>query len=267
MSRRKIGSPVFSLFSFQDIITSVTGIMILITLVMAVELIQRTEQAPQQQTAELVRELEHQINETRDTVEELRSQMQQQQTDVTPDAFLDTSILQAKLQRVQDRRQRGIEDSNSLAQRKQKTDSRLARLRQEQTSRKDEITTLAKLQEELAKKNEKLKKLSRGNRVIYNPAQGTSRTPWLVELSGTKIVSARMGIRAAPQEFTDISAFQGWVSQLVPSSNYCMVVIRPSAADSYEDTLKMLDGLAIQYGYDAIDEKVIVIDAQDGAGI
>ena len=267
MARRKIGSPVFSLFSFQDIITSVTGIMILVTLVMAVELVQRTEQAPQQQTAELVKELEHQINETRDAVEELRAQMQQQQKDVTPDAFLDISTLQVKFRRVQDHRQRGSQDSKDLAQRRQKTDSQLARIRREQISRKDEIATLAKLQEELSKKKEQLKKLSRGNRVVYNPAQGTSRTPWLVELSGTKIVVARMGISAAPQEFSDIPAFQGWVSQLVPSSNYCMVVIRPTAVDSYGDILKMLDGRAIQYGYDAIDEKVIVIDSRDGAGI
>jgi hypothetical protein len=41
MGRRRSGSPPISLFSFQDIITSVTGIMILVTLLMSVELVRR----------------------------------------------------------------------------------------------------------------------------------------------------------------------------------------------------------------------------------
>ena len=52
MSRRKVNSVPFSLFAFQDIITSVTGIILLITMMMAVELVQnmqRAASAPQEQ--------------------------------------------------------------------------------------------------------------------------------------------------------------------------------------------------------------------------
>ena len=53
MSRRRSArQSAFSLFSFQDIITSVTGIMVLITLLLAVELINRTEASPPMQTRE-----------------------------------------------------------------------------------------------------------------------------------------------------------------------------------------------------------------------
>jgi len=44
MSRRSRRNSPFSLFAFQDIITSVTGIMILVTMMLALELIKRKEQ-------------------------------------------------------------------------------------------------------------------------------------------------------------------------------------------------------------------------------
>ena len=44
MGHRRAGAPPISLFSFQDIITSVTGIMILVTLMMSIELVQRNQQ-------------------------------------------------------------------------------------------------------------------------------------------------------------------------------------------------------------------------------
>ena len=52
MSRRRRNhtTAAFSLFAFQDIITSVTGVMIMITLLLAVELVNRVEQSPAVQT-------------------------------------------------------------------------------------------------------------------------------------------------------------------------------------------------------------------------
>lgn len=41
MTRRRASLQAFSLFSFQDIITSVTGIIVLILLVLSLELIDR----------------------------------------------------------------------------------------------------------------------------------------------------------------------------------------------------------------------------------
>ena len=52
MGRRKRAAAPFSLFAFQDIITSVTGLLLLITMLMAVDLVQnlsRAAAAPQEQ--------------------------------------------------------------------------------------------------------------------------------------------------------------------------------------------------------------------------
>ena len=47
MGRRKHAAPPFSLFAFQDVITAVTGILILITIMMAISLVARKHPATQ----------------------------------------------------------------------------------------------------------------------------------------------------------------------------------------------------------------------------
>jgi len=64
MGRKKGGSP-FSLFSFQDIITCVSGIIILITLILAVELTQRKQAKPAVETAQLAEDIRRAIEDTR----------------------------------------------------------------------------------------------------------------------------------------------------------------------------------------------------------
>lgn len=58
MSRRGQNGVAFSLFAFQDIITSVTGIMILVTLILALELLQQMEASPSQRTKEVVQDID-----------------------------------------------------------------------------------------------------------------------------------------------------------------------------------------------------------------
>src|SRR5262245_5426312 len=85
MSRRGRGGTPISLFSFQDIITSVTGIMILVTLILALDVIRRRQGAPDTQTAALTLELQQAASQaqqvqttlaaTRRQIDELRQQL------------------------------------------------------------------------------------------------------------------------------------------------------------------------------------------------
>lgn len=267
MPRRRIGTPVFSLFSFQDIITSVTGIMILITLLMTLELVQRTTQSPQNQTAEVVASLDQQITETREAGKVLRDRVREQQETQSPEVFLSVETLQDRLKDIEERTSRADRDAVALAQQRQTTAAQLSQQQQEQSSRSKEAGRLEELQQKLKDKQRQLQQLSTGNRVVYNPAQGTSKIQWLVELREAEIVAARIGISRTPQQFADIPEFRAWLSQLVSGSHYCMVLIRPAAVETCEEVLQALDKAKIQYGYDAIDESTTVIDPQTGAGI
>ncbi|MBR0459915.1 MAG: hypothetical protein IJJ26_11815, partial [Victivallales bacterium] len=72
-------SPI-SLFSFQDIVTSLTGIMVLIILLLAIELLQTRESVPQPEPS-LSKELQHakiQQEQLQKTLQQLEQQFEQQ---------------------------------------------------------------------------------------------------------------------------------------------------------------------------------------------
>ena len=87
MRRRRSGSP-FSLFSFQDAITSVCGVIVLITLLMALDLTRRAteETAPSAVARERVEETERRI-------EELRNNLSSVQATLDATAHIDEAAL------------------------------------------------------------------------------------------------------------------------------------------------------------------------------
>ena len=74
MRRRDQTAPM-SLFSFQDIITSVTGIIITVTLVLALELVQSLAERQSTETPAVARQVRTALEEARQQVEALRSQV------------------------------------------------------------------------------------------------------------------------------------------------------------------------------------------------
>ncbi len=267
MKYRRGRRNTFSLFSFQDIITSVTGIMILITLMMAVDLIQRHEKSPRVHTAQLSERLKDQLAQTLNAINQLKEKIELQNQETLPDGFLDESILENKLSEIQDSRKRADNDSEEIIQVKLTTDHGLVELKKKEAEQQPDMEELEKVKKEVAQKTGKIKKLQQGKRLIYNPVKGASKTPWLVDVTDSTVTVARLGVVSTPQNFSNYLDFEQWISRLSPASNYCMVVLRPSSAKSYEKIFIMLDRQNLQYGYDAIGDKETVIDPQDGAGI
>src|SRR5687768_7345021 len=72
MRRSQRTSP-FSLFSFQDIITCVSGIIILITLMLVLELVQRRQRSPQVRTQAIASQLRTSIASAKAEVTKLKA--------------------------------------------------------------------------------------------------------------------------------------------------------------------------------------------------
>ena len=73
MSRRGRSGPTISLFSFQDIITSVTAIVTVITLLLALDLVQRKQSDAGDSSGALVVELAARLAQIEDELTELRA--------------------------------------------------------------------------------------------------------------------------------------------------------------------------------------------------
>ncbi|MCA9014471.1 MAG: hypothetical protein KDA77_03985, partial [Planctomycetaceae bacterium] len=189
-----------------------------------------------------------------------------QNQELSPNAFLDAGKLRQKLADSQATQHRVAEDAQSMLDQKVKAEQRLNDASQTATERQQEVEEIEKLKNEIAHKSEQLKKLEDGKRLIFRPARNTPKTQWLVDVARQSVQVARMGMKSKPLKFSSYQQFQNWVSGLSSSADYCMLLLRPDAAKSYEEVFQILDQRGISFGYDAIDQDKIVIDPQDGAG-
>ena len=268
MRRRRTPSAPFSLFAFQDIITSVTGIMILVTLLIAIDLVNRQADSPRVQTPRLNEAIREQLQRTRTAIARLSRQLQHDIRGVNRDALLKPEVLKSKLKTLEQQNKQADRKSLHLAEVSLRKQKQLQKIQQEQAKRSGDIAELRRLRKEIQQKKQKLAKLVQSNRLIYNPAAITNRAkiPWLLELTGTTVRLARMGRRAPPRTFSGEAAFEAWAANQTPSGNYFLVLFRPAATNAYQSVLDFLDEQGFQYGYDLIGGSKVVIDPKDGAG-
>lgn len=268
MRRRTTPDAAFSLFSFQDIITSVMGIIVLILLVVALELA----------TRQFVSPAFHQSLVRQDTAEAL-------------------ALARARLQDVQLALQRGdwselaalnknaiAEEANQLshllpalsedvAAARHKLDL-LSQKRSEaelaSNARRTEEATLRRLRELRDALRSEMDQLKTSRIFFYRHRVLPGSTPWVVQLSATQILAAQLGPEQRPLTFEGLfpairrQRFLAWAARRDPSREYFILVIRPSGASDgsiIETELRRRFNVAL----DLIAEDQLAIDPERGA--
>ena len=266
MSRRKRNTAAFSLFAFQDIITSVTGIMILVTLILALELIQRKEQSPPQKTAELIEQSQAAIEANRRETEQIDSELKQRNVEAVELAGVDVTRLKRQSEDVSRQNQQMKDELDRLGRERDKADMRRNQAKKAKAKHADDPKNLQQLQEQIARKEKELKTIKQSNRVIYNPAKGSSKSPWLVEVAAGKVLVAPMGKSAKPHVFPSAAAFQGWLGKRNPNAEYFVLLVKPSGIKFFDEIRKALQQRKFDVGYDLLPASKTAIDPEKGAG-
>lgn len=265
MSRRGRNNSGFSLFAFQDIITSVTGIMVLITLVLALELLQRKVATPAARTAQVTDELEKTVNDNKQTIQQLKRQLEQSKRLVEEFASVDINRVRFELKELKEQRQQLNQEIVKLEAQQRDAMSRLAEARAKRRDRSADPETLEELQRQLSEAEQQLAKLKQANRVIFNPSEGQSKSPWLVEVARDSLKVAKVGASVAPLTFDTVDRFKTWAAGRRQSSEYFVLLVKPSGVDSFAELRAMLKGLNFDLGYDLLTENQNAIDSEIGA--
>ena len=264
MGRRKQAAAPFSLFAFQDIITSVTGIILLITMMMAVELVQnlsRAAAAPQEekssQVAHMLRQAFSESTSEQDRLQKI--------LDETTTIRFNADSLRRRLAELKAAAGE-LELQNELIQTtREKIDARKTQQNLEAKDLTPEaIEALAKEQAAIARQIAAMKE---SNRVIFNRPAGAAKAPWLVELNETSIVAAEMGQVLPPQSFDSPDAFLQWVQDQDRDSRYFVLLVKPSTIEVFSTIRKVLQDRRFDVGYDLLPSDQMAIDAQTGAGV
>jgi hypothetical protein len=285
MGRRKHTVAAFSLFSFQDIITSVTAILILLVLILTLELISSKHKAAASDPAASARDLRAAAVELESLAESL-SKVVPLQSGIGVERKRDDVLRELEIMRDQTRRAVAAAETASavemrsadlLAKARARLKERMAgmvdidALVQQSAEAEAEASMLALENEQerdrLARKEEKRKsRPADGTELVFNAPPGEKKQPWLVEVSVEGFVAVRLGGNAPEHlgaQAEPGSAAATWVSALGADRDYVLILIRPSGVDSYDALRTLLGDAGIAFGVDFIGEDQAV---RDGTG-
>jgi hypothetical protein len=271
MPRRGRAAPPISLFSFQDIITSVAGIIILMTLMLAMELLQRKLSGTPSDVSVLVAPLRQQLAAATQERERLKTRLEQQAADAQQLVAASPQRLEQEQAAAEELARRLEQELQALTPQEQEAKRRVEQARSADAAQIAERQRLAELREKIQEQKDETQRLRQQNRIIYNPAPGNSKAAWLVDLSADRLQAAALGKTAPPQVFAGVSAtarirsFLEWAKLRDAGREYFVLLVRPSAVTAFDEVYKELRAAGFDIGFDCIAADVSVIDPVRGA--
>ena len=269
MGRRTQTSNPFTLFAFQDIITSVTGILILITLILALTMVVQPENFDAS-SGESVETLRANLQQLEDTINAIETQSQ-----------VDQMILDLLVEFDAD----SMEQLDSLLTRSSKeTKEKITRLKRQywddktkaQSTKKElekKRQQLSEIENQNKKKSEALKKLQQSERVEYGYDSTGGEEPWLIYLSEKQWMCARVNQKQPPIIFSEsdlskrLSRFENWQHGITLQKSYFVLFVRPDGVPSYDLIRGSVRLSGVEFGVELLNEKVVIIDPQTGTVI
>jgi hypothetical protein len=94
--------------------------------------------------------------------------------------------------------------------------------------------------------------------LAYNPAPGTSKKAWLVDLSAERFAALPLGHAAAKIEFAErsissrVSAFARWAEGRNPHQEYFVLLVRPAVIQSFGQLRTALEKMGFEIGFDLL---------------
>lgn len=253
MSRKRSGSPI-SLFSFQDAITSVCGVVVLVTLLLALDLARRAQTEAATQTASRER-----VEETRKEIETLRNNLAEVQASADFSAEVDAAGIGMSLQEARQELNAARRRLDEAQKERDALDEDLERLTAELAeARQDAKETEAILEraQEARKTAAKTvaKKVDLQKKSVYSYPDPVEEQPWFVDISGERIIAYS---QAEPQgrRFETAFSFANFARTRPRNKEYFVLVARPSGAKAASDIQMELDDDHYRYGVDLIGER------------
>lgn len=241
--------------------------MILITLILSLELVQR-KLSPPQKTAEISEHLKSAIAAAETEIEGIRRRLAENRARMMQVAGLDQA---SATEQVADLEQQSadlridleqVSRERNAAQRREQ-----AAQRQEQQLAEGLKQELDRLKQDTNRKKDALEKLRESNRMVFNPSPNGSKSPWLVEIAARQLLVAEWGRSAPPHVFQSASELSGFVKARRPSSEYFVLFVKPDGVEQFEEARQILEAAGFDVGFDLLNSDQTVVDPKSGAAV
>lgn len=271
MRRNRAATSAFSLFAFQDIITATTGIMVFVMLILALEILNRTESPPAGGAAREFAEVQKVIGELQSELQALRETLARTESSLSDLPSLDESEIDRQIQNATEDNTRLDGDITATKSRLGKNRKRLQSLQAEaKVSKKNANEERKRLQQEVKKLTTRIQRLESGDRLFFRQGIESKRT-WIVEVSGAGYRAAPIGVDQPPRKFNETQQeLSPWLNTLDPSTTALFIVTKPSGLSGYLGLVDLLDKKKdtseIRYGVYFVGKGTEVLDPVVGAG-
>lgn len=285
MSRRGRSKDVaISLFSFQDIITSVTAIMILLVLILTLELV--TREATKGMDAEdrrVAQELKRSVTEMEARVEQLRQEASAARaaaSDAAGFSAKETAAETARAEREANKLREQIAQLEVQLRNAQSTrrtaEGKLAASRTdapeataEQASAVDahaaemEAANLAEKTRQSNEAKEVREGTAAARTLVFNAPPGSMLSPLLVEISKDGLVA--VGVDGASSDSFSWNllglpmGFGEWLKARDKRREYVVLILRPSGVDRYDATREAVVSAGFDVGTELIGEQMSLV--------
>jgi hypothetical protein len=263
VSRRKAQGPSVSFFAFQDIITSVVGIFVLITLIMMVELVQRegsthaSKKLVEDSHSSVIADLMLQVEKLESRSKKLDSISTKigsiqvfNKDEIAKELRASIQSLNEQIKRT-DQRNREIQKIINGQIKLQIS------LQGESVQRSPDREELAKLLKDLARLDSRIGEMDSDTPLMFKSKSLDGRTVVVVDVAKNETVlldldaDRRTTLRAKDLE----REFKSWIAKHSKGNFHYFLLIRPNGASNFETLRTLLDGSGASYGYDVLDQE------------
>ena len=277
MSRRGRSGPAISLFAFQDIITSVTAIVIVVVLFLALDLVQRKAAAHAESPVAIVEDVTERITELQAELARLQAQTTRTDATVREVAEFSPGDLQAEVAAAE----RALQDLQArikvLKEQEAKWQAREKVALATQFDLRPKQLKLERTRQATRDIQQQIEEGRNDRRPIYGLPRGVSNGGWVVVIEEEVITTAPLGRRAQPTQFKDgplpilsdsaADAFLKWVRSEQQQKAYFLLLIRPGGAEQFYTIDTEFTEKSVTYGFDLIDAELEILHPEKGAGL
>ncbi|GAB4136006.1 hypothetical protein [Thermopirellula anaerolimosa] len=253
---RRGGGPTISLFSFQDIITSVMGILLFIALLLALQLVQAAVRV--QEVAKETGPTDEEIRRLENKKDELEQELQRMMRAAQDYGEISPEGVAALRRRVE-------EAAAKLREIEERTEAMFARGNKEMRAGADEIAAMTRqneqLDRDLAHVEDRLRLVGKMKEVTFNLSGFEDSNRYVLDLGPNAWTVTRLGrmgesrpvVRWTGGTAERKSQALRWCDQR-GNGDYVFLVVRPSAREEADEILERLRSRGIPRGFEPLGE-------------
>lgn len=265
---RRTQEQAFSLFSFQDIITSVTGILILVTLFLVLSIAQTKNVVEAKDESETIEALKKQIEAAKlkvATENAALTKMNDELKEIVTTAEIERRDRESKskIELLQGRLAQLNPMLKSLQEAKKEIEAKV----QANAERKSEIEKTSK---QLTQIKVALEKLSENKLVFLNVVREAGKVPWIIEIHEKKVLVANYETLAEVKVFEGeiaslVKQVREWSTQRDKSTEYFVMVVHPDGIEQYSMLRRLFESEGFDVGVEILGEGSEVLATEGGA--